>query len=113
MSATLAPPESTRTVADRWSEIVADLTRRRFILGGTAAVLGVAGCNASAGSAGPTPAGDRTVTTSLGTYAIPAQPQRVIAVDSRLDLEPAVALQLPVIGHSYGKPEPRVPVGNG
>lgn len=50
-----------------------------------------------------------TVTTVLGSYDIPADPQRVICIDSRLDLEPAVALGLNVIGHAYGKPEPWVP----
>lgn len=51
----------------------------------------------------------RTITTSLGTYDIPATPRRVIAIDSRLDLEPAVALGLNIIGHAYGPPEPWVP----
>ena len=51
----------------------------------------------------------RSVTTVLGTYAIPADPQRVVCIDSRLDLEPAVALGLNVVGHAYGEPEPWVP----
>jgi iron complex transport system substrate-binding protein len=51
----------------------------------------------------------RSVTTVLGTYDIPADPQRVVCIDSRLDLEPAVALGLNVIGHAYGEPEPWVP----
>ena len=41
-----------------------------------------------------------TITTSAGTYDIPLEPQRLIAVDHRLDLEPALALGLPVIGYS-------------
>lgn len=54
-----------------------------------------------------------SITTSLGSYDIPVDPQRVIAVDSRLDLEPALALGLSVIGHAYGAPEPWVPVPEG
>lgn len=51
----------------------------------------------------------RSVTTVLGTYDIPADPLRVVCIDSRLDLEPAVALGLNVVGHAYAKPEPWVP----
>lgn len=51
----------------------------------------------------------RSITTVLGTYDVPADPQRVVCIDSRLDLEPAVALGLAVIGHAYGAPEPWVP----
>ena len=55
----------------------------------------------------------RTVTTSLGTYEIPANPQRVIAVDSRSNLEPAVALGLNLIGYSHSPVRPWVPLGPG
>lgn len=52
-----------------------------------------------------------SVTTSLGTYDIPADPQRVVAIDPRLDLEPALALGLPVIAYSLTETvEPWVPV---
>lgn len=52
----------------------------------------------------------RTITTSLGTYDIPADPQRVVVIDTRLDLEPAVALGLPIIAYSYFQQiEPWVP----
>ncbi|NKS02549.1 ABC transporter substrate-binding protein, partial [Rhodococcus hoagii] len=56
------------------------------------------------------------MTTPLGTYDIPVAPQRVIAVDSRLDLEPAVALGLPLIGYTTAGPgrgfrsNPTVPI---
>ncbi len=52
----------------------------------------------------------RSVTTSLGTYDIPALPQRVVAIDSRLDLQPALALGLPVIGYGHSVPGDWVPV---
>ena len=93
--------------------VSADLTRRGFVLGGTATLLGLVGCSATGigAGAGQSSAGDRTVTTSLGTYAIPTEPQRVIAIDSRLGLEPGVALELPMIGYSYGQAEPWVPIG--
>lgn len=55
----------------------------------------------------------RSVTTVLGTYDIPADPQRVVCIDSRLDLEPAVALGLNIVGHAYGEPEPWVPADPG
>lgn len=51
----------------------------------------------------------RSVTTRYGTYDIPAQPKRVVAIDSRLDLQPALALGLPVIGHGHSIPGPWVP----
>lgn len=83
------------------------MTRRRF----GATLAGVAGLSllprlafAQDGVA------TRTITTVLGTYEIPADPQRVVCIDSRLDLEPAVALGLPVIGHAYDQtPMPWVP----
>lgn len=52
----------------------------------------------------------RSITTPLGTYDIPTDPQRVVVIDTRLDLEPAVALGLPVVGYSYFETiEPWVP----
>lgn len=55
----------------------------------------------------------RTVTTSRGTYDIPTNPQRVVAIDSRLDLQPALALGLPVIGYGHSVPGPWVPMTDG
>ncbi len=51
----------------------------------------------------------RSVTTQYGTYDIPAAPKRVVAIDSRLDLQPALALGLPVIGHGLSEPASWVP----
>lgn len=82
------------------------LTRRAFALG----TIGLAGMSLL-----PTRAfaqGEmRSVTTSLGTYDIPANPQRVVAIDSRLDMQPALALGLPVVGYGHSVPGDWVPVG--
>ena len=40
-----------------------------------------------------------SITTSAGTYDVPDVPERVVVIDFRLDLEPALALGLPVIGY--------------
>lgn len=55
----------------------------------------------------------RSVTTSFGTVDIPVEPKRVVAIDSRLDLQPALALGLPVVGYAHSKPGPWVPVPEG
>ena len=81
-----------------------NLTRRQFGLATLA--LGATAL------AGPARAQEtRSITTSLGTYDIPLQPQRVVVVDPRLDLEPALALGLPVVAYSLSDHvEPWVPV---
>ncbi|CAD0216663.1 putative siderophore-binding lipoprotein YfiY [Rhizobium rhizogenes] len=58
------------------------------------------------------PASDwrRRVETSLGRVDIPASPQRVLAVDSRISLELALALDLPIAGYSHSRARPWVPV---
>ena len=81
------------------------LSRRAFALG--SAGLAVAGLLPSPAAA---QSERRRVTTSLGTYDIPARPQRVVAIDSRLDLQPALALSLPVIGYGHSVPGDWVPV---
>jgi len=83
------------------------ISRRSFGLG--AAGLLAAAALPSAGRAAET----RSVTTSLGTVEIPLAPQRVVAIDSRLDLQPALALGLPVVGYAHSKPGPWVPVPDG
>lgn len=55
----------------------------------------------------------RSVTTIYGTYDIPAAPKRVVAIDSRLDLQPALALGLPVVGYGHSQPGSWVPVPAG
>lgn len=79
-------------------------TRRSFTLTG-AALLGTTLSGQAYGQQAT-----RTVTTSLGTYDIPANPQRVIAIDSRSNLEPAVALGLKLIGYSHSPVRPWVPL---
>lgn len=91
-----------------------DLTRRGFGIGlgaaGIAAFL--ASCSGSdGGSSGSVET--KTVTTPLGTYDIPVNPKRVIAIDSRLDLEAAVALELPIIGYNHSPNRPWVPLAEG
>lgn len=74
-----------------------NLSRRRFTVGGAA--LGLSALIAPSAFA-QSESGTKTITTSAGTYEIPLNPERVIAVDHRLDLEPALALGMPVIGYS-------------
>ena len=93
------------------------MASRRKLLGSTAgaavagSLLTHAGAQTPATSPAASPAadGDTTITTPLGTYDIPRNPQRVITIDSRLDLEPAVALDLSLIATSYNAPEAWVP----
>lgn len=80
------------------------ISRRAFALGGASFAVASALTPARAQSS------TRSVTTSLGTYDIPANPQRVVAIDSRLDLQPALALGLPVIGYAHSVPGDWVPV---
>lgn len=81
------------------------LSRRAFALG-TAGLVAASLLPSRAFAQGAM----RNVTTSLGTYDIPARPQRVVAIDSRLDLQPALALGLPVIGYGHSVPGDWVPV---
>lgn len=115
MPSLLTRPHGTRFPVDQvvverqWAELTAALTRRGFL---GAAALGAAaltvGCGTTSNS-DPVVSATRTVTTPLGTYDIPSAPQRVVVIDSRLDLEPALALELPVIAHSYDAPAPWLP----
>lgn len=80
------------------------ITRRQFGLGTLAIGAGLALGPAHGQSL------TRSISTSRGTYDIPADPQRVVVIDTRLDLEPAVALGLPIIAYSYFQDiEPWVP----
>ena len=82
------------------------LSRRAFTLAG----IGLAGASLLPGRAFAQ-GGMRSVTTSLGTYDIPARPQRVVAIDSRLDMQPALALGLPIVGYGHSVPGAWVPIG--
>lgn len=83
------------------------INRRQFALG-----LGAVGVLATT----PARAVDsRSITTSVGTYDVPTQPQRVVAIDFRLDVEPALALGLPIIGYGVQEEMPSwipVPAGS-
>ena len=84
------------------------LSRRSFTL--SALALTAAGLAPAARAQSST----KSITTSLGTYDIPIEPQRVVVIDHRLDLEPALALGLPVIAYSLADYiEPWVPVPEG
>lgn len=106
------PAQSTLLLPEGYSDnrLVSDLTRRQFGFGAGIAGLGafLAACGDSGSSPGE--AEMRSVTTPLGTYDIPVNPKRVVAVDSRLDLEPAVALELPLVGYTYAQATPWVPI---
>ena len=55
----------------------------------------------------------RTVVTAAGSVDIPVNPKRVVAIDSRLDLQPALALGLNVVGYGHSTPGSWVPVPEG
>lgn len=82
----------------------AEFSRRAFAAG-AAALLG-----APAAMAGPA---RRQVATSLGRIDIPVVPQRVVAIDSRIGLEQALAFGLPLVGYSHSRARPWVPVPPG
>lgn len=52
----------------------------------------------------------RATGTPIAGSAIPSVPQRVVAVDSRISLEMALALELPLVGYSHSRARPWVPV---
>lgn len=60
--------------------------------------------------AGAAAGGRRQVETPLGLLDIPAEPQRVVAIDSRIGLEMGLALDLPLVGYSHSRARPWVPV---
>lgn len=105
-----ATPAAPQTPLEQEAELTASsgrINRRQFTL-----CLGAAGLLATS----PAGAADtRTITTSVGTYEVPTQPQRVVAVDFRLDVEPALALGLPIIGYGVQEAMPSwipLPAGN-
>ncbi|CAJ0557483.1 unnamed protein product, partial [Mesorhabditis spiculigera] len=67
-------------------------------------------CSSSDGSGTSDDTQMRTVTTPLGTYDIPTNPKRVLAVDARTDLELAIALELQVFGYNISPATEWVPV---
>lgn len=83
------------------------IDRRTFALGGMGLLL--AGALPGRAIAQET----RSVVTDYGTLDIPVSPKRVIAIDARLDLQPALALGLPVVGYGHSRPGPWVPVPEG
>lgn len=88
------------------------LTRRHFTL--SALALAAAAAAAAAATPARAQGATKSITTSLGTYDIPLTPQRVVVIDNRLDLEPALALGLPVIAYSLSEHiEPWVPLPAG
>ncbi|MBS7535355.1 ABC transporter substrate-binding protein [Ancylobacter sonchi] len=52
----------------------------------------------------------RRVEMPLGALDVPVPPRRVVAIDSRISLESALALDLPLVGYSHSRARPWVPV---
>lgn len=84
------------------------VTRRHFTLG--AAALATASALPGLAFAQE---GTKSVTTMLGTAEVPLEPQRVVTIDHRTDLEPALVLGLDVIASGYWADRPWVPVPEG
>lgn len=80
-------------------------SRRAFTLAAGATLFGASTGGLAWGQDG---AGQRSITNYLGTYDVPTDPKRVIAIDERIDLETALALQLPVIAYSHQPKQPWV-----
>jgi iron complex transport system substrate-binding protein len=73
-------------------------TRRQFLSLLGAAGL-VAGCGTGpSGTAGPAPAATRRVTHQFGSFDIPLDPQRVVGLEGRRDLETCLALGITPVG---------------
>lgn len=76
-----------------------DLNRRRFISGVGALVLGLglAGCDdEEIAGAGAT----RRVTTPEGPVDVPVDPQRVVVLEGRRDLDIPLSLELPIVAYA-------------
>lgn len=114
----MTAPSTLPTPVDdaRWDRITADLTRRGFLgatVTATLAALAACGTGPGPDATGAPSQERRPVSTPMGDYDIPVAPQRVIAIDSRTDLEPAVALGLPLIGYTMRTAQPWVPLPEG
>lgn len=75
----------------------AAVTDRRTFLALLGAVGLAAGCGAPGTAAAPS-AATRTVTHEFGVFEVPAEPQRVVGLEGRRDLETALALGLRPVG---------------
>jgi iron complex transport system substrate-binding protein len=62
-----------------------------------AATTSTAVATTAATTSAPAPAGTATIDTPAGAFEIPLDPQRVVAIEPRLDVEIAVALGLPLV----------------
>lgn len=80
----------------------AGITRRGLLGGGLMLALSAYAAQGEGGR--------RQAATPLGLLDIPASPRRVVAIDSRISLESALALELPVVGYSHSGARPWVPV---
>ncbi|MGD9894633.1 MAG: ABC transporter substrate-binding protein [Dehalococcoidia bacterium] len=72
---------------------VEDVTRRGLMVGALATALFVA-CGDDRNEDAPPTASTRTITTKYGTYDIPTDPQRIVLMENRVELETAAALGL-------------------
>lgn len=76
--------------------IVGDLTRRDFLVGGAAALL-LAGCGGG-GEGGEASGETRVARHALGETEVPVRPERLVVMDGEFTLDPVVALGLDPIG---------------
>lgn len=76
--------------------VVDDATRRQFLTGLTVAGL-LAGCGSDPAPAEPAAPSTRTITNEFGTFEVPTDPQRVVGLEGRRDLETAIALGLGIV----------------
>lgn len=73
-------PARLADVDARFAQMVDELTRRGFLIGGlSAAALGLAGCGATGTTAAGSDAAMRTVKTMHGPVDVPADPTRIVA----------------------------------
>ncbi|MGX6449071.1 ABC transporter substrate-binding protein [Patulibacter sp. S7RM1-6] len=74
---------ATRAADPEWAAIVAEITRRRFLVGavGAGLTLGVAACGGDDGGAPTTTDATRVVQSADGPVRVPAQPRRIVTVN--------------------------------
>jgi len=78
---------------------VDDVTRRELLIGAAGLLLLPSACGSNGEGGAGEPSGEtRTVGHALGTAEVPADPRRVVALDTFAALQNAVELGVPVVG---------------